>query len=194
MLEYADESSDHTSYFEAYAEPSVPEQAVPERPTDVPIVIPSLPIDASFPCCPGCEVLNEPVTELVPIEEEHPVNLPRDNQGRGAGMAAVRSGQRARRGGCSDCQGYGGVACMQPSTVPRREYPDWCKREQSRLGQFAKLGLAGEETGDDKLGSDSSHAEEFRFRVGYKRGGRRIRDGGCVLSPLAGGDSRGMSR
>ena len=79
--EYADESSDHTLYFEAYAEPSVPEQATPERPTDVPIVVPSPPIDATFPCCPGCEVLNEPVTELVPIEEEHPVSLPRDNQG-----------------------------------------------------------------------------------------------------------------
>ena len=29
-LEYADESSDHMSYFEAYAEPSVPEQAAPD--------------------------------------------------------------------------------------------------------------------------------------------------------------------
>ena len=115
------------SYFEAYAEPSVPEQAAPERPTDVPIVVPSPPVDATFPCCPGCEVLNEPVTELVPIEEEHPVSLPRNNQGRGARMAAVRSGQRARRGGCSDRQGYGGVARMQPSVVPRREYPDRCE-------------------------------------------------------------------
>ena len=42
---------------------------------------PSPPIDATFPCCPVCEVLNEPVTELVPIEEEHPIRLPRDNQG-----------------------------------------------------------------------------------------------------------------
>ena len=80
----------------------MPEQAAPERPTDVPIVVPSPPIDAMFPCCPGCKVLNEPVTELVPIEEEHPINLPRDNQGRGVRMAAVRSGQRARRGGRSD--------------------------------------------------------------------------------------------
>ena len=112
------------SYFEAYAKPSVPEQVAPERPTDVPIVVPTLPIDASFPCHPGCEVLNEPVTELVPIEEEHPVSLPHDNQGRGARMAAVRSGQRACRGHRSDRQGYGGVAHMQPSTVPRREYPD----------------------------------------------------------------------
>ena len=134
------------------------------------------------------------MTELVPIEEEHPVNLPRDNQGRGARMTAVRFGQHARRGGRSDRRGYGGVACMQPSIVPRRKYPDQCEREQSRLGRFAKFGLAGEETGDDESGSDSSHAEEFRFRVGYKRGGRRIRDGRCVLSPLAGGDSRGMSR
>ena len=97
------------------------------RPTDVPIVVPTLPVDATFPCCPGCEVLNEPVTELVPIEEEHPVSLPRDNQGQGARMAAVCSGQRACRGGHSDHQGYGGVARMQPSTVPRREYPDQCK-------------------------------------------------------------------
>ena len=110
-----------------YAEPSVPEQAAPEHPTDVLIIVPSPPIDATFPCCPGCEVLNEPVTELVPIEEEHPVSLPRDNQGQGAKMAAVRSGQHACRGGRSDRRGYGGVACMQPSTVPRREYPDQCK-------------------------------------------------------------------
>ena len=171
----------------------MPEQAMPERPTDVPIVVPTPPIDATFPCCPGCEVLNEPVTELVPIEE-HPVSLPRDNQGQGARMAAVRSGQRARRGGHSDHQGYGGVARMQPSTVPRREYPDQCKREQSHLGRFTKLGLAGEETGDDKSGDNSSHAKEFRFGVGYKRDGRCIRDGGCILSPLASGDSGGMPR
>ena len=166
---------------------------MPERPTDVPIVVPTPPIDATFPCCPGCEVLNKPVTELVSIEEEHPVSLPRDIQGRGARMAAVRSSQRAHRGGRSDRQGYGGVARMQPSTVPRCEYPDRCEREQSRLGQFAKFRLAGEETGDDESGSDSSHAEEFRFGVGFKRDGRRIRDGGCVLSPLASGDSGGAS-
>ena len=181
------------SYFEAYAKPSVPEQAAPECPTDVPIVVPSPPVDATFPCCPGCEVLSEPVTELVPIEEEHLVSLPRDNQGRGARMAAVRSGQRARHGGCSDCRGYGGVARMQPSTVPRREYPDRCEREQSRLRRFAKFGLAGVETGDNDSGSDSSHAEEFRFGVGFKRDGRRIRDGGCVLSTLASRESGGTS-
>ena len=94
-------------------------------------------------------------------------------------MAAVRSGQRACRGGHSDCRGYGGVACMQPSTVPRHEYPDQCEREQSRLRQFAKFGLAGEETGDDESGSDSSHAREFRFGVGYKRDGHHVHDGGC---------------
>ena len=71
------------SYFEAYAEPSVPEQGAPERPTDVPIVVPTPPINATFPCCPGCEVLNEPVMELVPIEEEHPVAVPHNNQGQG---------------------------------------------------------------------------------------------------------------
>ena len=109
-------------------------------------------------------------------------------------MAAVCSGQRAHRGGRSDHQGYGGVARMQPSTVPRRKYPDRCEREQSRLGRFTKLGLTGEETGDDDSGSDSSHAEEFRFGVGYKRDGGHIRDGGCVLSPLASGDSGGASR
>ena len=113
---------------------------------------------------------------------------------RGTLTAAVRSGQCACCGGRSDRRGYGGVARMQPSTVPRREYPDRCKWEQSRLGRFAKLRLAGEETGDNESGSDSSHAEEFRFGVGYKRDGRRIRNGGCVLSPLASGDSGGMSR
>ena len=132
------------SYFEAYAEPSVPEQAAPEHPTDIPIVVPTPPIDATFPCCLGCEVLNKPVTELVPIEEEHPVALPRNNQGRGARMAMVRSGQCARRGGRSDRQGYGGVAHMQPSAVPRHKYPDRCEREQSSLGQFAKFGITGD--------------------------------------------------
>ena len=82
---------------------------------------------------------------------------------------------------------------MQPSAVPRHEYPDRCEQEQSRLGRFAKLGLAGEETGDDELGSNSSHAEEFRFRVGYKRDGCRIHNEGCILSPLASRDSGGMS-
>ena len=53
----------------------------PEHPMDVPIVVPTLLIDMMFPCCPGCETLNEPVTELVPIEEDHPVTLPRNNQG-----------------------------------------------------------------------------------------------------------------
>ena len=96
--------------------------------------------------------------------------------------------QRAHRGGCSDRQGYGGVAHMQPSTVPRHEYPDRCEQEQSHLGQFAKLGLIREESGDDESGSDSSHAEEFRFGVGYKRDGRRIRDGRCVLSPSLGAE------
>ena len=36
--------------------------------------------------------------------------------------------------------------------------------------------------------------EEFRFGVGFKRDGHRIRDGGCILSPLASGDSGGASR
>ena len=69
------------SYFKVYAKPSVPEQAAPERPMDVPIVVPTPPINATFPCCLGCEVLNKPVTELVLIEEDHPVALPHNNQG-----------------------------------------------------------------------------------------------------------------
>ena len=83
---------------------------------------------------------------------------------------------------------------MQPSSVPRHKYPDQCKREQSCLGQFAKFGLAREETGDEGSASDSSHAGEFQFGVGYKRNGCCIHDGGCVLSPLASGESGGMSR
>ena len=83
---------------------------------------------------------------------------------------------------------------MQPSAVPRREYPDQCEQEQSCLGRFAKFGLAREDTGDNDLGSDSSHAEEFRFRVGYKRDGHCVHDGGCVLSPLTSGESGGTSR
>ena len=99
-------------------------------------------------------------------------------------MAAVCSGQHARHGGRSDRQGYGSVACMQPSVVPRRKYPDQCKREQSHLRWFAKFGLAREETGDDKSGSNSSHAKEFQFGVGYKRDGGCVYNGGCVLSPV----------
>ena len=165
----------------------MPKQAAPEHPTDIPIIVPTPPVDALFPCCPDCEVLNELVTELIPIEEEHPVSVPRDNQGRGVRMAVVRSSQHACRGGCSDCHGYGGVAHMQPSAVPRCKYPGRCEQEQSRLRRFAKLGLAGEETGDDGSGSDSSHTEEFRFGVGYKRDGRCVRNGGCIVSPFTGG-------
>ena len=83
---------------------------------------------------------------------------------------------------------------MQPSAVPRCEYPDQCEQEQSHLGWFTRFGVAGEETGDDDLGDDSSHAEEFQFGVGYKRDGRHVHDGGCVLSPLASGESGGTSR
>ena len=78
---------------------------------------------------------------------------------------------------------------MQPSAVPRREYPDQCKQEQSRLGWFTKFRLAREETGDGNSGSDSSHAREFRFRVGYKGDGCCVHNGGCVLSPLASRES-----
>ena len=82
---------------------------------------------------------------------------------------------------------------MQPSIVPRHEYPDQCKREQSCLGWFTKFRLAGEETGDNNSGSDSSHAEEFWFRVGFKRDGRHVHDEGCVLSPLVSRKSGGVS-
>ena len=50
---------------------------------------------ATFQCCPGCEVLNEPVTELVPIEEDHPIVLPRNNQGQAMRIGAVCTGQCA---------------------------------------------------------------------------------------------------
>ena len=83
---------------------------------------------------------------------------------------------------------------MQPSSVPRRKYLDQCEREQSCLRWFAKLGLAREETGDDNSRSNSSHAEEFQFGVGYKRDGHCVYDGGCVLSPLASRESGGTSR
>ena len=69
------------SYFKAYAKPSVPKQGAPEHPTDIPIVVPTPLIDTTFLCCPGCEVLNKPVTELVPIEEAHLITLPCNNQG-----------------------------------------------------------------------------------------------------------------
>ena len=82
---------------------------------------------------------------------------------------------------------------MQPSTVPRHEYPDQCEQEQSRLRWFAKFELAGEETRDDDSGSNSSHAEEFWFGVGYKRDWHCVHDGGCILSPLASRDSGGTS-
>ena len=81
----------------------VPSQPSPEHATDVLIVVPTPPIDVTFLCCLGCKVLNELVTELVPIEEDHPVVLPHNNQGRGTRMATVCSGQRACHGGRSDC-------------------------------------------------------------------------------------------
>ena len=110
--------------FEAYAEPSIPKQPAPECSTDVPIMVPTPPINVTFPCCLGCEVLNKPVTKLVPIKEEHPMVLPCDNQGQGARIATVCSGQCACHGGHSDRQGYRSVAHMQLSSVPRHEYPD----------------------------------------------------------------------
>ena len=83
---------------------------------------------------------------------------------------------------------------MQPSTVPRCKYPDQCKREQSCLRQFAKLRLAGEETGNEESASNSSHAGGFQSGVGYKRDGYYIHHGGSIVSSLVSGESGGMSR
>ena len=74
-LEYTDKLSEHMSYYNAYVASPV-EQPALEVPTNIPIVVPTLPIDATFPCCPGCEVLNELVTKVVLIEEDHPIVLP----------------------------------------------------------------------------------------------------------------------
>ena len=100
-LEYTNRELVHGSYYDAYIALLV-EQLPPEAPTDVPIVVPIPLVDATFPCCPGCEVLNKPVTELIPIEEDHPITLPHNNQGQAARMATVHSGQHAHCGGCSD--------------------------------------------------------------------------------------------
>ena len=75
-LEY--EESNHSSYYEVYG-PSIEEQPAPEAPINVPIVILTPPINAIFLCCPGCEVLNKLVTELVLIEEDYPVVLSCNN-------------------------------------------------------------------------------------------------------------------
>ena len=76
-------------------------------------------------------------------------------------MAAVHSGQRAHCGGRSDRQGYGGVACMQPSTVSRHEYPDCCEQEQSRLRWFANVSRR----------AGRSHVDRFQpVKWGAKRG------------------------
>ena len=51
------------------------------------------------------------------------------------------------------------------------------------LDSSPSLGLPErrQETGDNDSGSNSSHAEEFWFGVGYKRDGRCVYDGGCVV-------------
>ena len=77
-LEYAE--LNHSLYYEAYGPPAK-EQPAPEALTNIPIVVPTPPIDATFPCYTGCEVLNKPVTELVPIKEDHSIVLPCNNQG-----------------------------------------------------------------------------------------------------------------
>ena len=159
-LEYAKEDSEHASYFDMYIASPV-EQPALEAPTDVPIVVPTPPIDAIFPCCPGCKALNEPVTKLVPIKEDHPITLPCNNQGQATRLTTVHSSQHACHGGHSDHQGYRGVAHMQPSTVPRHKYPDQCEQEQSCLGQFTRFRLAGEQTNDEGSASNSSHTSEF---------------------------------
>ena len=91
----------HGSYYNAYVALPV-EQLAPEAPTNIPIVVPIPLIDTTFLCCPGCKILNKPVTKLIPIEEDHPIALPHNNQGCAMKMAMVHSGQCAHRGGCSD--------------------------------------------------------------------------------------------
>ena len=121
------------SYYDVYVAPSI-EQPALEAPTNVLIMVPTPLIDALFPCYSGCEVLNKPVTKLVLIEEDYPIVLPCNNQGQAARIQAVCTGQCACHRGHPDCQGYGGVTHMQPSSVPRHKYPDQCKQEQGRLG------------------------------------------------------------
>ena len=122
-LEYTNELSEHMSYYDVYVALPVERPAL-EAPTNVLLVVPIPLINMMFPCCPGCKVLNEPVTELVPIEEDYPVVLPCNNQGQAMRMGAVHTGKHAHMRGCSGCQRYGGVAHMQPSSVPRCKYPD----------------------------------------------------------------------
>ena len=71
------------SYYDAYVALPVKQLAL-EALTDVLIIVPMPPIDVTFPCCPSCEVLNELVTKLVSIKEDHPIMLPCNNQGRAA--------------------------------------------------------------------------------------------------------------
>ena len=89
------------SYYNTYVALPVKQPAL-EAPTNVLIMVPTPLIDVTFPCCPGCEVLNELVTKLVPIEEDHPVVLPYKNQGWATRMAVVHTGQHAHQGGRSD--------------------------------------------------------------------------------------------
>ena len=98
-LEY-EESSNHSSYFKAYREPM--SQPSPEHPTNVLIIVPMPLIDVLFPCCPGCEVLNKPVTELVLIKKDHPIMLFSNNQGQAARMQVVCTSQHGHCGGHSD--------------------------------------------------------------------------------------------
>ena len=100
-LEYANKLSEHTSYYDTYVTLPI-EQPAPEAPTDIPIVVPTPLIDMAFLCCPDCEVLNEPVTELVPVEEPHPIVLPTNNQGHAARRQVVCTGQHGHHGGHSD--------------------------------------------------------------------------------------------
>ena len=49
-LEYADEESEHMSYYNAYVALPI-EQLALKAPMDVPIVVLIPPIDTTFPCC-----------------------------------------------------------------------------------------------------------------------------------------------
>ena len=101
-LEYTEDSLNHSLYFEAYGGAPAMGQPSLEHPTDVLIVVLTLPINTTFPCCPGCEVLNELVVDVVPIDEPHPIVLPVNNQGCAVRRQVVHTSQCGHCGGRSD--------------------------------------------------------------------------------------------
>lgn len=101
-LEYMEESSDHSLYFDAYVAPPV-EQPAPKTPTDVLIVVPGPLSDQLRACCLGCEDINLSKMLLVPMEDPPQRNAFNVNQGRAMHHHAVHSSQHGCHGGCSDC-------------------------------------------------------------------------------------------